>query len=241
MTVGIDTNVVLGMFGRNGPWLPIRQALVDRRLIWAVTTEILLEYEEVAAREIGIAAAAQLLRFIDLLEQTRGNIQHAACQPHLSLSTHHGGSGRQQIHRLRDHRRRGLHRYRGSPLRSSRHRRIPSPAHPTGWIHFQAFVAGLLLLRSSISFLITDHSALLSPPPPRRRHPPRRSVAEIPLVSRKTHRPRPAQSRLWHRHTRRPHPHQHDGQLKNSCDIESNNPIHSQGSSNIRGVKYRKC
>ena len=78
MTVCIDTNVVLGMFGRNGPWLPIRQALIDGRLIWAVTTEILLEYEEVAAREMGIAAAAQLLRFIDLLAQTRGNIQHVS-------------------------------------------------------------------------------------------------------------------------------------------------------------------
>ncbi len=62
MTVCIDTNVVLGMFGRNGPWLPVRQALIDGRLIWAVTTEILLEYDEVAAREMGIAAAAQLLR-----------------------------------------------------------------------------------------------------------------------------------------------------------------------------------
>ena len=78
MTVCIDTNVVLGMFGRNGPWLPIRQALIDGRLIWAVTTEILLEYEEVAAREMGSTAAAQLLRFIDLLEQTRCNVQHVS-------------------------------------------------------------------------------------------------------------------------------------------------------------------
>lgn len=78
MTVCIDTNVVLGMFGRNSPWLPIRQALMDRRLIWAITTEILLEYEEVAAREMGIAAAGQLLRFIDLLEQTRDNIRHVS-------------------------------------------------------------------------------------------------------------------------------------------------------------------
>ena len=76
MTVCIDTNVVVGMFGHNGPWRPIRQSLIDCRLIWAVTTEILLEYEEVAAREVGIAAAAQLLRFIDLLEQTRSNIRH---------------------------------------------------------------------------------------------------------------------------------------------------------------------
>jgi predicted nucleic acid-binding protein len=62
MTVCIDTNVVLGMFGRNSPWVPIRQALMDRRLIWALTTEILLEYEEVVAREMGIAAGGQLLR-----------------------------------------------------------------------------------------------------------------------------------------------------------------------------------
>ena len=75
MTACIDTNVVLGMFGRNGPWLPIRQALIDGRLIWAVTTEILLEYEEVAAREMGSTAAAQLIRFIDLLAQTRCNIR----------------------------------------------------------------------------------------------------------------------------------------------------------------------
>ena len=78
MTVCIDTNVVLGMFGRSGPWLPICQALIDCRLIWSVTTEILLEYEEVAAREMGIAAAAQLLRFINLLEQTRGNVRHVS-------------------------------------------------------------------------------------------------------------------------------------------------------------------
>ena len=78
MTVCIDTNVVLGMFGRNGPWQVIRQSLIDCRLIGAVTTEILLEYEEVAAREMGSAAAGQLLRFIDLLEQTRGNIRHVS-------------------------------------------------------------------------------------------------------------------------------------------------------------------
>lgn len=75
MTVCIDTNVVLGMFGRNGPWLPIRKALIDGRLFWAVTTEILLEYEEVAAREMGSTTAGQLIRFIDLLAQTRGNIR----------------------------------------------------------------------------------------------------------------------------------------------------------------------
>lgn len=78
MIVCIDTNVVLGMFCHNGPFLPIRQALLESRLIWAVSTEILLEYEEVAAREMDIAAAGKLIRFIELLEQTRGNVRHVS-------------------------------------------------------------------------------------------------------------------------------------------------------------------
>ncbi len=78
MTVCIDTNVVLGMFGQAGPWVALRQALIQGELVWAVTTDILLEYEEVAARELGIPAAKQLIRFIDLLDQNRGNIQRVA-------------------------------------------------------------------------------------------------------------------------------------------------------------------
>ena len=45
MIVCIDTNVVLGMFGRAGPWVALRQALMQGDLLWAVTTEILLEYD----------------------------------------------------------------------------------------------------------------------------------------------------------------------------------------------------
>lgn len=74
MTVCIDTNVVLGLFGQAGPWLMLRKALVAGNLKWAVTTEILFEYEEVASRELGPAAAAQLMRFIELLDQTRQNV-----------------------------------------------------------------------------------------------------------------------------------------------------------------------
>lgn len=75
MTICIDTNVVLGMFGRSGPWLALRRALLHGQMEWAVSTDILLEYEEVAARELNEAAAHQLLRLISLLEQTRGNIR----------------------------------------------------------------------------------------------------------------------------------------------------------------------
>ena len=74
MIVCIDTNVVLGMFGRGAPWLVLRQALFSGRFRWAISTEILLEYEEVTAREMGTAQTAVMLRFIELLQESRRNI-----------------------------------------------------------------------------------------------------------------------------------------------------------------------
>jgi uncharacterized protein len=78
MTVCIDTNVLVGMFGRNAPWLQLRQALLDGRILWALSNEIVLEYEEIFGREMGETKAASLLQFIDLLEATRGVIRHVS-------------------------------------------------------------------------------------------------------------------------------------------------------------------
>jgi len=75
MTVCIDTNVVIRMWGRATAFLPLRQALIDRRVVWALSTDILLEYEEVVAREIEMNAAVKLFRFIEILDQTRGVIR----------------------------------------------------------------------------------------------------------------------------------------------------------------------
>ena len=50
MIVVIDTNVVLSMFKRGHPNRPIFDAWAADRLRWAVSTEILLEYGETAAR-----------------------------------------------------------------------------------------------------------------------------------------------------------------------------------------------
>lgn len=72
MIVCIDTNAVLGMFGRSAPYLRIRHALLSGRFTWAVSTEILLEYEEVAAREMGVAEASKLMRFIQIADHSRG-------------------------------------------------------------------------------------------------------------------------------------------------------------------------
>jgi len=74
MTVCIDTNVLVGMFGRAAPWMPLRQALFEKRILWALSNEILLEYEEVITREMGAAKATAMLRFIELLDETRGVI-----------------------------------------------------------------------------------------------------------------------------------------------------------------------
>ena len=75
MVVCIDTNVLPGMFGRAAPWLPLRTALLTRRFLWAISTEIVLEYEEIAAREMGVGAVEQMMQFIEFVDQTRGVIR----------------------------------------------------------------------------------------------------------------------------------------------------------------------
>ena len=78
MTVCIDTNVLPGMFGRAAPWLPLRRGLLARRFTWALSTEILLEYEEVASRQMGPEAVLRLMRFIEIVDQTRGVIRRVS-------------------------------------------------------------------------------------------------------------------------------------------------------------------
>ena len=71
MVVCIDTNATLGMFGRAAPLLAIRHGLLAGKFRWALSNEILLEYEEIAAREMGAAGVERMLRFIELAGQAR--------------------------------------------------------------------------------------------------------------------------------------------------------------------------
>jgi hypothetical protein len=50
MTVCLDTGVFLQMFGRRQPFYRILRALLDGSIILAVSTEILLEYEEITVQ-----------------------------------------------------------------------------------------------------------------------------------------------------------------------------------------------
>ena len=74
MRVCIDTNALLQLFGQNQDALPIRRALLGGRLELAVSTEILLEYQEVITRLSGSERWGELERFFTLLSLLHSNI-----------------------------------------------------------------------------------------------------------------------------------------------------------------------
>lgn len=72
MTVCIDTNAVLGLFTAGHPYRPLFDAWFTGSLRWAVSTEILLEYEEVMIRRAGASKAAlmkQVMSMVAILHQ----------------------------------------------------------------------------------------------------------------------------------------------------------------------------
>jgi uncharacterized protein len=74
MTVCLDTGVFLQIFGRKQPFYPILRALLDGRLTLALSTEILLEYEEVIVRFSGAERWRNVVALLELLAQLHGNI-----------------------------------------------------------------------------------------------------------------------------------------------------------------------
>ena len=67
MTVVVDTNVVLGAFSEGHPNRPIVEAWLTGELRWAVTTEILLEYEEILRQRSGSVRAEKAMQLIDVM------------------------------------------------------------------------------------------------------------------------------------------------------------------------------
>ncbi len=70
MTVCIDTNVLLQARARGHAFFPILDAWIAGRYSIAVSTGILLEYEEVMTRLSGKATWLQFARLMDLVELT---------------------------------------------------------------------------------------------------------------------------------------------------------------------------
>ena len=75
MTVCLDTGVLLQIFGRKQPFLPILRALLDGRITLAVSTEILFEYEEIITRLSGAERWRDVASLLELLSQLHQNIQ----------------------------------------------------------------------------------------------------------------------------------------------------------------------
>jgi uncharacterized protein len=80
MTVCLDTGVFLQMFGRRQPFYRILRALLDGSIILAVSTEILLEYEEITVQLSGAERWRDVAAFLELLVQLHGNIRQI--EPH---------------------------------------------------------------------------------------------------------------------------------------------------------------
>lgn len=74
MTVCVDTNALVQLFGTRQPHREILEALLQGRLRLAVSTAILLEYEETITRLSGAARWQQVEAFLSALQRLHGNI-----------------------------------------------------------------------------------------------------------------------------------------------------------------------
>jgi putative PIN family toxin of toxin-antitoxin system len=74
MTVVIDTNVLVSGLNPRHPFSAILDAWVAGRLRWAVSTDVLVEYEEVVTRMLGGHRWQKLTRLIDVMDAGIGNV-----------------------------------------------------------------------------------------------------------------------------------------------------------------------
>jgi uncharacterized protein len=87
MTVCLDTGVLLQIFGRKQPFQPVLRALLDGRITLAVSTEILLEYQEVTTQLSGAERWRDVATLLDVLAQLHGNIRHVTPQFRFNVIT----------------------------------------------------------------------------------------------------------------------------------------------------------
>ena len=87
MIVCLDTNTVVQALAEGHPYHPILDNWVAGGVIWAVSTEVLLEYEEVLTRLSGAARWRKLARLMDLAELTSNNILRVTPSFHFHIIT----------------------------------------------------------------------------------------------------------------------------------------------------------
>lgn len=74
MTVVIDTNTLIGMAGIGHPHAPILDAWLAGRFRWAVSTDVLAEYEEILGRLKGTATSKRVMDFIQSWGANNGTL-----------------------------------------------------------------------------------------------------------------------------------------------------------------------
>lgn len=67
MRVVIDSNVLLQIIPRISPYRKIYNAVLEERIILLLSTEILLEYEEVLQRQLSQSIADNILKLLETL------------------------------------------------------------------------------------------------------------------------------------------------------------------------------
>lgn len=78
MILVLDSNALIKIFGQSSPCAPILEALRRGRLELAVSTGILLEYEEVIVRYAGAERWQNVWAFMELIDRLHGSIHHFA-------------------------------------------------------------------------------------------------------------------------------------------------------------------
>ena len=87
MIVCLDTNTVVQALAEGHPFHPILDAWVAGQVTWAVSTQVLLEYEEVLTRLSGPARWRKLARLMDLAELTSSNLLRVTPSFHFNIVT----------------------------------------------------------------------------------------------------------------------------------------------------------
>jgi putative PIN family toxin of toxin-antitoxin system len=87
MIVCLDTNTVVQALAEGHPFHPILDVWVAGQVTWAVSTEVLLEYEEVLTRLSGPGRWRKLARLMDLAELTSGNLLRVTPSFHFNIVT----------------------------------------------------------------------------------------------------------------------------------------------------------
>ena len=78
MIVVLDTNVLLQALNQRHPFAVILHSWHAGQFTWAVSTDILLEYQEVIIRESGLARWQMLERLLDLAAAYTANVRRVS-------------------------------------------------------------------------------------------------------------------------------------------------------------------